>query len=91
MEHQAIFETRLHRDENGKLLGTGHSFQGFIFEDKCTHGKHPFPDGRYIYTSVVLDIVEEDDKVYFVTHNTVYLVREIPATIDIQHRMKVDA
>ncbi|AZV02169.1 hypothetical protein Arno162_129 [Pectobacterium phage Arno162] len=62
-----------HNDLKGLWLS------GYIYDDKHTHGLHPFNDGEYVYTTTVTRVVKRRGKVYVTTKNTTYLLISEPA------------
>ena len=74
MKYSAIlsdtYPTNLSKEHLGWIV------EGIISQDTATHGNHPIPDGYYITTSRLVDVVEEDGNKYLITNSTTYLLKE---------------
>ena len=53
----------------------GHRQDCWIFNDKLKTGNHPFGDGKWVHTSTVMEIVEENGDTFLITRSgTTYKV-----------------
>ena len=74
MEYSAILSDTCPSNLSKEHLGW--VVEGVISGDTATHGNHPIPDGYYITTSRLVDVVEEGGNKYLITKSTTYLLKE---------------